>query len=188
MEEATLYRSGNNGAPGTVAVIDGFESMFEQYGAELLRYSMRLTRNSADADDLYQETFLRAFKAFDRLNGESNHRAWLYRIATNTFLSSRRKLNRIEALNDEAPIAAPSFDHAAQLDARSLLHDVEQFIDELPGKQRVALTLRKYHELDYAEIADVLHCSEAAARANVHEGLRKVRARFGDRLHAVSAT
>jgi DNA-directed RNA polymerase specialized sigma24 family protein len=48
------------------------------------------------------------------------------------------------------------------------------------------LTLRKYHELGYAEIAEVLHCSEAAARANVHEALRKVRSRFGDRLQAVS--
>lgn len=186
MEEATLHSAGATDVVGTTAVIDGFEAMFECYGIELLRYSMRLTRNSADADDLYQETFLKAFRAFDRLGPDANHRAWLYRICTNTFLSSRRKLNRIEALNDEAPIAAPSVDHAAQLDARSLLSDVEQFIDELPGKQRVALTLRKYHELGYAEIAEVLRCSEAAARANVHEGLRKVRSRFGDRLQAVS--
>jgi RNA polymerase sigma-70 factor (ECF subfamily) len=186
MEKATLYAPGAVEVSGSAPAIQGFEAMFECYGSELLRYSMRLTRNSADADDLYQETFLKAFRAFDRLDAASNHRAWLYRICTNTFLSSRRKLNRIEALNEEVPIAAPSIDHAAQLDARSLLSDVEHFIDQLPSKQRVALTLRKYHELEYAEIAEILHCSEAAARANVHEGLRKVRALFGDRLQAVS--
>ena len=187
MEEATLYSAGAVEVSGATAVIDGFEAMFECYGSELLRYSLRLTRNSSDADDLYQETFLKAFRAFERLGADANHRAWLYRICTNTFLSSRRKLSRIEALNEEAPLAAPSIDHAAQLDARSLLSDVERYIDQLPGKQRVALTLRKYHELDYAEIAEVLHCSEAAARANVHEGLRKVRTMFGDRLQAVSS-
>jgi RNA polymerase sigma-70 factor (ECF subfamily) len=186
MDEATLMTTRATEVSGNTAIVDGFEAMFELYGAELLRYSLRLTRNGADADDLYQETLLKAFKAFDRLEAASNHRAWLYRICTNTFLSSRRKLNRIEALDDEVPIAAPSFDHAAQLDARSLLNDVEHFIDQLPAKQRVALTLRKYHELDYAEIGEILHCSEAAARANVHEGLRKVRAMFGDRLTAVS--
>jgi len=187
MEEATLTSPAVSEVCEPQNVIDGFEAMFERYGPELLRYSMQLTRNGADADDLHQETFLKAYRAFDRLDAEANHRAWLYRIATNTFLSSRRKLSRIEALNDEAPIAAPSHDHAAQLDARSLLLDVEAFIDELPAKQRIALTLRKYHELDYAEIAVALRCTEPAARANVHEGLRKLRVRFGERLQAVAS-
>ncbi|MCC6705669.1 MAG: RNA polymerase sigma factor [Thermomicrobiales bacterium] len=187
MDRANLATTGADAVSGQTTMIDGFETMFECFGPEIHRFSLRLTRNGADADDLYQETFLRAFRAYDRLDAEANHRAWLYRIATNTFLSGRRKLNRIEALDDELPIAAPSHDHAAQLDARSLLRDVETFIAELPAKQRVALTLRKYHELGYAEIAEVLHCSEAAARANVHEGLRKVRTRFGDRLQAVTS-
>lgn len=190
MVKAALTARGVIGDPGaapagsatSAAVICDFEMMFERFGAELHRYSLQLTRNGADADDLYQETFLKAFRAFDRLNAEANHRAWLYRIATNTFLSNRRKLNRIEALNEDAPLAAPSIDQAAQLDARKLLEEVEHFIDRLPPKQRVALTLRKYHELEYAEIALALKCSEAAARASVHEALRKLRSCFGDRL------
>jgi RNA polymerase sigma-70 factor (ECF subfamily) len=190
MDEAAVKTRGASVAPGmmpgaasaTVAAVGDFETMFHRFGTELHRYSLQLTRNSADADDLYQETFLKAFRAVDRLDGNANHRAWLYRIATNTFLSNRRKLNRIDALDDDAPIAAPSIDQAAQLDARGLLEEVEQFIDTLPAKQRVALILRKYHEMDYSGIAENLRCSEAAARANVHEALRKLRTCFGDRL------
>jgi RNA polymerase sigma-70 factor, ECF subfamily len=159
-----------------------FETMFHCYGVELHRYALQLTRNGADADDLYQETFLKAFRAFGRLDGGANHRAWLYRIATNTFLSHRRKFGRVDALEDDAPLMAPSHDQAAQLDARGLLEEVEQFIEKLPSKQRIALILRKYHEMDYADIATNLRCSEPAARANVHEALRKLRTCFGDRL------
>ena len=138
----------------------------------------------ADADDLYQETMMKAFRAYGRLDADANVRAWIYRIATNTFLSDRRKHGRVDLLDDVAAQAIPAAqtDHAAGLDARALLEEVAVFVDGLPPKQRVALTLRKYHELGYAEIADALRCSEAAARASVHEALRKLRDCFGDRL------
>jgi RNA polymerase sigma-70 factor (ECF subfamily) len=189
MNKAALTTQGaaalSGAAPVAAAPVDcavSFESMFHRYGVELHRYSLQLTRNPADADDLYQETFLKAFRAFGRLDQDANHRAWLYRIATNTFLSHRRKHGRVDALDEDAPIAAPAHDQAAQLDARGLLEEVEQFIERLPSKQRVALILRKYHEMDYADIANSLRCSEPAARANVHEALRKLRSCFGDRL------
>jgi RNA polymerase sigma factor (sigma-70 family) len=82
----------------------------------------------------------------------------------------------------ETSLPAETGDQAASLDARDLLQEVEQFVTTLPVKQRVALILRKYHELGYDEIAVNLRCSEAAARANVHEALRKLKDCFGDRL------
>lgn len=161
-----------------------FEDLVERHQQEIYRYSLQLTSNSADADDLFQETLMKAFRAFDRLDGDANHRAWLYKICTNTFLSSRRKLGR-ESLLDEATemaIPAAQTDHASSLDARALLVEVEAFVNRLPDKQRVALILRKYHDAGYDQIAQTLNCSEAAARANVHEALRKLRDTFGDRL------
>lgn len=161
-----------------------FDELLERYQNEIFRYSMQLTRNSADADDLYQETMLKAYRAFHRLGPDSNYRAWLYRICTNTFLSQKRKDKRERPLDPvlDDHLAVTNPDQPASLDARDLLVEVEQFVQNLPEKQRVALILRKYHELDYANIAATLNSSEEAARANVYEALRKLRTCFGDRL------
>jgi RNA polymerase sigma-70 factor (ECF subfamily) len=170
--------------PVEVASIATFDEFLTRYETELYRYALQLTRNRADADDLYQETLLKAFRAFDRLDGAANHRAWLYTIATNTFLDGRRRSNREQPLDEVVEITVPAVqaDHAASLDARDLLAEVAVFVDRLPAKQRAALVLRKYHGLGYDEIAAILDSSEGAARANVHEALRKLRERIGDRL------
>lgn len=161
-----------------------FEDLVERHKAEIYRYMLQLTRNRTDADDLYQETLIKAYRAFDRLDGAANHRAWMYKIATNTFLSAQRRAGRETALDEtvEMSIPAEQVDHAASLDARALLKEVERYVGGLPAKQRIALILRKYHEAGYDEIATSLGCSEAAARANVHEALRKLRDCFGERL------
>ncbi len=168
----------------SVATVLAFEDLLGSYQREIYRYALHLTRNQTDADDLYQETFLKAYKAYDRLDGAANHRAWLYRIATNTFLSHRRKAVRERPLDDEmdGEIPAAAIDQPASMDSRDLLREVEQFIETLPEKQRVALVLRKYHEFDYRQIGETLKCSEDAARANVYEALRKLRACFGNRV------
>jgi RNA polymerase sigma-70 factor (ECF subfamily) len=173
-----------NASPSIPFPIVTFDDLLERHQNEIYRFTLQLTRNRADADDLYQETLIKAFKAFSRLDCNANHRAWLYRIATNTFLSGKRKSNREDSLEvaGETVIPADPTDHAADLEARDFLHEVERFIDNLPAKQRIALILRKYQELGYDEIATNLKCSEAAARANVHEALRKLRNCFGDRM------
>ena len=171
-------------AMDSVAILPTFEDLIDRYQREIYRYALHLTRNQADADDLYQDTFLKAYNAFERLDASANFRAWLYRIATNTFLSAKRKAGRERPLDIETDgeVAAAHFDQPASMDAKDLLVEVEQFIQTLPEKQRVALVLRKYQELDYRQIGDVLKCSEDAARANVYEALRKLRACFQDRV------
>lgn len=161
-----------------------FDVVLKRYQDEIYRYTIQLTRNLTDADDLYQETLLKAYRAFGRLDGNANYRAWLYRIATNTFLSQQRKKGRERPLDSEMDqnVPAISVDPAAQMDAQDLLNEVETFIKALPPKQRIALVLRKYHELGYDQIAQTLNSSEDAARASVYEALRKLRACFGDRL------
>jgi RNA polymerase sigma-70 factor (ECF subfamily) len=181
LEEAPFL----DGIPGNSIVT--FEDLVARHANEIYRFITQLARNRADADDLYQDTLMKAYRAFGRLDGSANHRAWLYKIATNTFLSDRRKRGRIDSLDEQASngiseVEEAETDHAASLDARALLKEVEAFVMALPPKQRVALILRKYHEQSYAEIAESLKSSEAAARANVHEALRKLRDAFGDRL------
>lgn len=161
-----------------------FTSIIDRFGDEIYRFACQLTGNGVDADDLYQETLLKAFRAYAKLPADANHRAWLYRICSNTFISDRRKHGRVAPMNDvmAATLSANTPDQARALDARDLLREVERFVDTLPPKQRVALVLRKHHEYGYADIADVLNSSEAAARANVHEALTKLRGAFAHRL------
>ncbi|HEY7031203.1 MAG TPA: RNA polymerase sigma factor [Thermomicrobiales bacterium] len=182
--EVTECEGAMHAPPFALPTVLTFDDLVDRHQAEIYRFAMQLTRNRADADDLYQETLIKAYRAFDRLDGAANHRAWLYKIASNTFLSNRRKAGREGPLDETVELSHPAeaTDHAASLDARDLLHEVEAFVDNLPAKQRVALILRKYHEAGYDEIAANLKCSEAAARANVHEALRKLRECFGDRL------
>ena len=171
------------GSEPTVQVT--FDETLARYGAEIYRFALHLTRNRSDADDLYQETALKAYRAWNRLPCDANHRAWLYRIASNAFLSDKRKTSRLRSLDAEETvesIPAASRDDDGRLDAGQLLHEVEGFIADLPPKQRIALVQRKYLEIGYPEIAATLGCSEEAARRSVHEALRKLRARFGDRI------
>jgi RNA polymerase sigma-70 factor, ECF subfamily len=171
-------------AGGTASAPLSFDAVLNRYQDEIYRYSIQLTRNLPDADDLYQETLLKAYRAFNRLDSDANYRAWLYRIATNTFLSHQRRKGRERPLDPEMDhqVSATVVDQAATLDARDLLNEVEEFIRNLPPKQRIALVLRKYHDLGYDQIAKTLDCSDDAARASVYEALRKLRACFGNRL------
>src|SRR5919107_1965512 len=167
------------------AVEATFDETLARHGAEIYRFALHLTRNRTDADDLYQETALKAYRAWDRLPCDANHRAWLYRIASNTFLSDKRKMSRLRSLDAEETvesIPAASKDEDGRLDAGNLLREVETFIEGLPPKQRIALVQRKYLDIGYPEIAATLGCSEEAARRSVHEALRKLRDRFGDRI------
>ncbi len=154
-----------------------FEELVDTHSAEIFAYLWRMLQNTADAEDCLQDTFLRAFKAFPRLKPDSNARAWLYKIATNTArtfaVRRRRTAMRQQPLAPQQPALAPSV--GEQVAQRELLARVRAAVDTLPHKQRAALLMRKYQALSYAEIAAALGGNEAAARANVSQAVRKLR-------------
>jgi RNA polymerase sigma-70 factor (ECF subfamily) len=153
-------------------VAPSFESLIELYQPAVYRFLHRLCLgNGHDAEDLCQETFLRAFRAFGALPPDAHHRAWLYRIAYNLFLNGRRRPPTAELRED---VAGQQRDR----DAAELVGEIGQFVRTLPPKQRAALILRHVEGREYCEIAGVLGCSEDAARANVFQAVKKVRARF----------
>ena len=125
--------------------------------------------------DLFQDTFLRAFKAFSRLRSNPNHRAWLYRIATNRFLDHRRSGRH----GVEVPLAveirnrAPS--PAAVHERTTVADTLRQAIARLPKRQRAAFIQRQLHGFNYKEVSAVLGCTETAARANVYQAVRRLR-------------
>jgi len=157
-----------------------FESLVERLSMEIYSYLWRMLRHTADAEDCLQETFLRAFRAYPRLRVDSNPRAWLYKIATNTAKTSLARRSRREAsTGDLQEWGAEQHDDSAEVGERSqLLATLMSLVQALPHKQRAALLLRKYQGLRYAEVAEIIHSTEEAARANVYQALKRLRAEW----------
>jgi RNA polymerase sigma-70 factor (ECF subfamily) len=157
-----------------------FEDLVQTYSGEIFAYIWRLFQGTAEAEDCFQETFLRALRAHPRTPRLRNPRAWLYRIATNTartHLARRARFHSHTAdLDDSLPQAAPSIPD--QIDHRQDLAAVAAAVQALPPKQQAALLMRKYQQLDYPAIAEALGCSQSAARANVYQALQKLRLRL----------
>jgi RNA polymerase sigma factor (sigma-70 family) len=157
---------------------EAFEAVVAAHHAEIRRYLLRVTARGSDADDLSQETFLRAFRAFRGLPAGANVRAWLFTIATNLgrnhFRAQGRRRRAYAAAAFEMAAAAPD-----RTDGRVIADEardrMERAITGLPTKQRLAFIMRKMHELEYTEIGASLACSEESARAHVFQALRKVR-------------
>ena len=145
-----------------------FGQLLERHERELFGYALRLSGQRADAEDLYQDTFLAAFRAWPPPR-RGNERAWLYKIATNRAIDRERRVRRIVANVEDLALAAPERDDVTLLDLAGA-------IERLPAGQRAAFVLRKIQGLGYLEIAVVLDCSEEAARGRVSEALKKVKA------------
>ena len=156
-----------------------FEELIDRHHDEIFSYLWRLLGQarhadvSLDAEDLVQEVFMRAYEAFSSLRRDSNHRAWLYKIASHcAFTKLRQTNNRREKItNLEHAAAAPDVTYASEDRQRSL----RAAVDELPAKQKACVTLRYFDDLDYPEIAEIVGCSAASARANVYQAIRQLR-------------
>jgi RNA polymerase sigma-70 factor, ECF subfamily len=155
-----------------------FEAMMSDHHAEIYRYVLRVTGRRQDADDLSQETFLRAFRAHRSLPPDANVRAWLFAIATNLARNHFRSQKR-RRLAYAAAVAETREVDEERPDGVTLSQEigtaVDQVVSELPLKQRLAFLQRKIHGLGYEAIGQSLACSGETARAHVFQALRKVR-------------
>jgi len=155
-----------------------FDTVVATHHGEIFRYLRRLAWRVAEADDLSQETFLRAYRAWPRLTPEANVRAWLFTIATNVYRNHVRSERRRQAAHATVRATRPELDldgPEAEALADEMRTLTQAAILRLPLKQRLAFTLRKLHELDYEAIGQSLECSPESARAHVFQALRKIR-------------
>ncbi|MGN6576986.1 MAG: SigE family RNA polymerase sigma factor [Nocardioides sp.] len=153
---------------------------FEEYAGaawpSLYRYAYLLAGSHPDAEDLAQQTLLKAYRAWSRVERADSPQAYLRTMLTNTFLSQRRpKGRRLELLTDEPPEpAAPARDRGPE-DRMVLWPHVKS----LPPRQRAVIVLRYYEDLTEQEIADVLGCSRGTVKSTAHRGLKALRAVLG---------
>jgi RNA polymerase sigma-70 factor (ECF subfamily) len=156
-----------------------FEAAVVAHHAEIYRYLRRVAWRGGEADDLSQETFLRAYRAWTTLAPDANVRAWLYTIATNVYRNHARGESRRRVAH-AAVQAVPEGPGGEGPEEEAVFNEVktltERAVGALPFKQRVAFTLRKMHDVDYDTIGQSLGCSPESARAHVFQALRKIRA------------
>jgi len=156
-----------------------FAQLAERHRPEMLRYLVRLLGDEHEAEDACQDALLRAHRAFAGLQSASNPRAWLYRIATNSGLSTARRRSRRTVRTVHVDVDALPAHAVFSLDQREQLRAVARAVQALPPRQRAALMLRQFQDLGYAEIEVSLGGSAAAARANVYQAVKKLRATLG---------
>jgi RNA polymerase sigma-70 factor (sigma-E family) len=153
---------------------------FEEYVGtawpSLYRSAYLLAGNHADAEDIAQQTLLKAHRSWDRIRGSDSPTAYLRRMLTNTYLSQRRpKGRKLELLTDAPPEPDPP-PHRGPEERMVLWPHVKS----LPPRQRAVIVLRYYEDLSEQQIADALGCSRGNVKSTAHHALKTLRAALGD--------
>ncbi len=180
----------------TVTSDDGVQARFAEalaHSRQLYSAAARMTRNSADAEDLVQETYARAFASFHQFTEGTNLRAWLHRILTNTFISSHRKKQREPVLtaagvDDWHLVRAQAYLPGGLRSAEDLALDrmpdarVTTAFRALPEDFRTAVYLADIEGYGYREIAGIMGCPIGTVMSRLHRGRSRLRDLLTERM------
>lgn len=164
-----------------------FGVLLDKYRLSVVHFLYRMVQNHAVAEELAQEVFLRVYRSRNTYEPTAKFTTWLFRIATHLALNSIRdgRNERLqEHLDDDSsdmPVrqvsdSRPSVEQRLVYQAR--LEEVRQAVAMLPEKQRAAVLMHKYQEMEYSQIAKVLSCSESAVKSLLFRAYETLRARL----------
>ena len=168
-----------------------FAALLERYRAPVIHFIYRMVQNQHIAEELAQDVFLRVYRARKGYEPNAKFTTWLFRIATHIALNAirdGRSERGVESLDDQDAQTSELADRRRTIEQAMLedarLAEVRRAVQALPAKQRAAVLMHKYQELDYAQIARALGCSESAVKPllfRAYETLRRRLAHFGVR-------
>ncbi len=156
---------------------NAFETLVLRHEKFLMKVVVRMTRDLDVAEDIVQETFIKAFRRLHLFEGRSSLRSWLYQIALNTTRNRYRRANR-ETVGTEGMDIAVDAALESSLIAGDVRSVIQTEVDKLPERQRIALSLRIFEDLSFKEIADIMQCPYDTAKANYRHALLKLKSRL----------
>ena len=154
----------------------GFRQLIETYQKPVYQVIRRMVLIHEDADDLTQNTFIKAYKALDRFEGNSSLFTWLYRIATNeslTFLEKKKK-RFFFSLDDHQEKLESYIDSSATLSGDEIQVKLQKCLLKLPDKQRLVFHLKYEEDLSYEEISKITGTTVGALKASYHHAVKKI--------------
>ncbi|MCR5820669.1 MAG: sigma-70 family RNA polymerase sigma factor [Bacteroidaceae bacterium] len=158
-----------------------FTELVEAYKEPLYWQIRRMVLAHDDADDVLQNTFLKAWTGIDNFRGEAKLSTWLFRIAYNETLNFLERRRQTTSLDDEnASAIASSLQSGPYFDGDETEIQLQEAIASLPERQRLVFTLKYYEELKYEDISERLGTSVGALKASYHHAVKKISSWFHD--------
>lgn len=163
---------------------DAFRDLVETHSERVFRLAFRMTANAHDAEDIVQETFLRAYRALSRFDARADFGTWVHRIAANCaidLLRARKRRGEFRRVEDSGlplePDALPSSAPGPEVDAlrAERLRGLEIAMESLSEKERAAFVLRHFEQMPIEEIARTLKVGTGAVKQSVFRAVRKMR-------------
>jgi RNA polymerase sigma-70 factor, ECF subfamily len=164
-----------------------FGQLLDRHRAPVVHFLYRMVQNQAIAEELAQEVFLRVYRSRATYEPTAKFTTWLFRIATRlalNYIRDRRYEKAHDSLDDEPPdgVVRQLADRGATVEQNLLrlarFQEIRAAIEALPGKQRAAVLMHKYEEMEYSHIATVLACSESAVKSLLFRAYETLRARL----------
>lgn len=169
MNEDDLVKRAQQGDVGA------FELLAQLHSRALYRMAYRMMNSAELAEDITQESLLKAYQSIQGFRGESKFRSWLMQIVVNTSRNYLRSQYRRNESNIEDEVIAYEHQDYKRIEGEETLEVLRAAIDRLPPRQKTALELRLFEELSFKEIATIMDCPFDTAKANFRHALLKIR-------------
>jgi RNA polymerase sigma factor (sigma-70 family) len=164
--------------------VNAYEELVRRYQRLAYRTAYVVTRSSADAEEVAQEAFVKAYYALDRFRPDAPFKPWLMRIVVNEALNRRRTHGRQEELALRVAVARPSGDAAPSPEAAAIEAETQQrvlvAINRLGERDRLVIALRYFFEMSEAEMASVLQCRAGTVKSRLSRALGRMKEVLGD--------